>query len=60
MLLTKADKPKAPELESTARGVAEALAKHPTAYPEILLTSSETGAGVEALRASVARLVEEG
>ena len=59
-VLTKADKPKSAELERTARGVAEALLKHPTAYPEILLTSSETGRGVESLRASVARLLAEG
>ena len=34
------------------------LAKHPTAYPQILKTSSETGDGLPELRATIAGLLE--
>ena len=33
-----------------------ALAKHPAAYPEIVVTSSEKGEGIETLRALIATL----
>ncbi|MEL6977181.1 MAG: ribosome biogenesis GTP-binding protein YihA/YsxC [Pseudomonadota bacterium] len=59
VVLTKADKPKAAALEATAARVAEGLRAHPAAYPEILLTSSETGRGVEGLRAAIAQLLAE-
>ena len=59
-VLTKADKLKGTSVEAIASQVAAALQKHPTAYPEILLTSSETGRGVESLRASIAQLIEQG
>jgi GTP-binding protein len=35
---------------------AQRLATHPAAYPEIVLTSSETGDGIPTLRAIVAGL----
>jgi GTP-binding protein len=34
-----------------------ALSKHPAAYPELILTSSEKGMGVETLRATIAGLI---
>lgn len=58
-VLTKADKVRAPALETIAAKVGEDLKRHPTAYPELILTSSETGAGVPTLRAAVARLLAE-
>ena len=56
LVLTKADAVKPGAL---ARKLAEAeamVAKHAAAYPQALATSSETGAGMEALRAALASL----
>jgi GTP-binding protein len=55
-VLTKADKPKASELEAVIAKVGEELAKHPAAYPQILATSARTGMGIPELRAAVASL----
>lgn len=55
-VLTKADKISRAERETVLGQVRGALAKHPAAYPEIVLTSSETGEGIETLRALVAGL----
>ena len=53
LILTKADKVKASELaEVTARTEAEARTR-PAAHPEIIVTSAETGLGMDALRAAV-------
>lgn len=56
VVLTKADKMKASELESILAQVRSALSKHPAAFPEILVTSSEKNTGVETLRAIIAGL----
>ncbi len=53
IVLTKADKVKASELEATAARVAEEARKHPAAFPVLHLTSSEKGMGIAALRAAV-------
>ena len=58
VVLTKADKPKASELEAVQAKVARALSKHPAAYPQILTTSARMGGGIEALRAAIASLGE--
>jgi GTP-binding protein len=53
VILTKADKNKASELaEVTARTEQEAR-KHPAAHPEVIVTSGETGLGMDRLRAAV-------
>ncbi len=57
-VLTKADKPKAAELARTLEAVQADLGTHPAAYPEIIVTSSENGDGLELLRAAVAQLLE--
>ena len=59
-VLTKADKPKAAELAATVAKVSEELSKHPAAYPQILITSARTGAGIPELRATVAGLSPNG
>ena len=59
IILTKADKPKKSELEKTVAGVMAAIKKHPAAFPEIILTSSETGEGVDVVKQHVARLLFE-
>lgn len=55
-VLTKADKVKDKDREKTLAQVRAALAKHPAAYPEIVLTSSQKGNGIETLRAIIATL----
>lgn len=57
VVLTKADKVSQTVRDDTIAQVQAALAKHPAAYPEIVVTSSEKGEGVETLRAIIAGLV---
>ena len=59
VVLTKADKMKAGALAKVVAGVGESLKKHPTAYPEIIVTSSDKGDGVPVLRAAVADLLTQ-
>ncbi|MCI4661631.1 MAG: ribosome biogenesis GTP-binding protein YihA/YsxC [Neomegalonema sp.] len=60
VILTKADKPRASELEAAIARTQEGLQRHPTAFPQIIITSSETGRGVDKVRAAIARLMSEG
>ncbi|MFN0114699.1 MAG: ribosome biogenesis GTP-binding protein YihA/YsxC [Paracoccaceae bacterium] len=53
-VLTKADKIGAHERETSLAQVRGALARHPAAYPELIVTSSEKGEGIATLRAVVA------
>ena len=55
-VLTKADKVKEKDRARVLDQVREKLSKHPAAYPEIVLTSSEKGDGVPTLRAIIATL----
>lgn len=55
-VLTKADKVKAKDLDTALARTRSALAKHPAAYPEMILTSSEKGDGIATLRATIASL----
>ena len=59
IVLTKADAVKKSELAARIVEVEAALAKRPAAYPGVLVTSADEGAGIEALRAAVARLLAE-
>lgn len=56
IVLTKADKLKPTELTACIEATAEAIRKRPAAHPEIIATSSETGAGIDVLRAEIAAL----
>ncbi len=56
VVLTKIDKIKAHEHEKLIAQVSQSLAKHPAAYPEIILTSSEKGLGIPTLRSVIATL----
>lgn len=56
VVLTKADKVNLATREATITQVQGALAKHPAAFPEIVVTSSEKGEGLETLRAIIAGL----
>jgi GTP-binding protein len=56
VVLTKADKVKGKDRDRVLEQVRGALAAHPAAFPELVLTSSETGDGIATLRALVADL----
>jgi GTP-binding protein len=53
VVLTKADKLKASELERVRAATAEEARKHPAAFPELHVTSSEKKLGIAELRAAV-------
>ncbi|WP_137110264.1 ribosome biogenesis GTP-binding protein YihA/YsxC [Rhodobacter sp. SY28-1] len=55
-VLTKVDKINRVEREAVIEQVKGALGKHPAAYPEIVVTSSEKGEGIETLRALIATM----
>ncbi|MEO0938904.1 MAG: ribosome biogenesis GTP-binding protein YihA/YsxC [Pseudomonadota bacterium] len=55
-VLTKTDKVKVAERGKVLGQVRSKLAQHPAAFPEIVLTSSEKGDGIETLRAIIATL----
>jgi GTP-binding protein len=55
-VLTKADMVKPTEIAGTADATRAAIAKRPAAHPEIIATSSETGLGIDLLRAEIAAL----
>ncbi len=56
VVMTKADKVLRADREAAIEQVKGALSKHPAAYPEIIVTSSEKGDGIETLRAIIATL----
>ncbi len=53
LILTKADKVKATDLAAVAEATADEARKRPAAHPEIIVTSAETGLGMDALRTAV-------
>jgi GTP-binding protein len=55
-VLTKADKPESAAIAAIQDEIAGALARHPAAHPEVLVTSARTGAGIAGMRAALARL----
>ena len=57
LVLTKADKIKASELQDVEGRTRAEAAKHPAAHPEIITTSSETGLGIDRLRKAVIEAV---
>lgn len=56
VVLTKADKPPHADLEAVIAEVCAGLARHPAAYPQLVVTSAETGVGLDALRAVAAAM----
>ena len=56
LVLTKADKVKAAGRDAVLAQVRDALSKHPAAYPELIVTSSEKGDGIADLRAVIATI----
>jgi GTP-binding protein len=57
VVLTKSDKINKATRDATLENVRVALARHPAAYPELVMTSSEKGDGIETLRAIITSLV---
>jgi len=60
VVLTKADKPKSPELARLIEAVATEMKKHPAALPEPIVTSSRTSIGIDELQADLATLADAG
>ena len=58
IVITKADKPRPDELEQALARTRTAIARRPAAHPELVITSSRSGEGMEQLRAEIARLLE--
>ena len=54
VVLTKADKVKDKDRKTMLAQVRKALSKHPAAFPELVLTSSDKGEGIATLRAIIA------
>ena len=57
VVMTKADKVKEKDRAEIMDQVRSKLSKHPAAFPEIVLTSSEKGDGIPTLRALIANLI---
>ena len=58
VVLTKLDKIKVSEQPALIEQVDKSLQKHPAAYPELILTSSEKGEGLETLRSVIYSLTQ--
>ena len=59
VVLTKADQVKPADLQAQIEATTAALSKHPAAFPQVLATSSRSGAGMAELRAAMVRLLGE-
>src|SRR5271166_3026479 len=59
LVLTKADQVGDAGRASLIATTKRSIAKHPAAFPELLLTSARTGAGLAELRSAIARLLVE-
>ena len=55
IVLTKADKIKAHERDTVAAATLKAISKRPAAFPAVIVTSAEKGAGLPELRAEIMR-----
>jgi GTP-binding protein len=59
LLLTKVDELKREERNRRLAEITAALSRRPAAFPQVLLTSSAKGDGIDELRAAIARLLAE-
>ena len=59
VVLTKADAVKAAARAEVVAKVEAELKRHPAAYPDVLLTSSEEGLGIAEMRAGIVQLMRE-
>ena len=58
LVLTKADKVKATDLQAVLADTAAEVRKRPAAHPDVIATSAEGGLGIPELRAAVLEAVE--
>jgi GTP-binding protein len=59
IVLTKCDQVSAAVLAERTAALKAAMRKRPAAFPDLIATSSHSGAGIAELRAAVARLLAE-
>jgi GTP-binding protein len=59
IVLTKADKPPPRAVGEIVIATEKKLARHPAAFPSVLVTSSEKGTGIAELRAAIAAIAAE-
>jgi GTP-binding protein len=59
IVLTKADQVPQAELETRIAEVQGAIVRRAAAFPDVIATSAETGAGIPELRGAIARLLAE-
>jgi GTP-binding protein len=59
IVLTKCDQVEEAALAERVDEVKAAVRKRPAAFPDLIATSARTGAGIDLLRAAVARLLAE-
>lgn len=59
IVLTKADKAKGGDLAGVVAATVAQIVKRPAAHPEVLATSSASGAGIAELRAEIAELITQ-
>jgi len=59
LVLTKCDQVSSAELAERRQTVQATVRKRAAAFPDVLTTSARTGDGIPALRAAIARLLEE-
>ena len=59
VVLTKADKIKAHELEALMQATAKALNTHAAAFPDVIATSAAKGTGIAELRAAIAKILAD-
>lgn len=59
VVLTKTDKLKPSGLEAVSAKVADAIRRRPAAFPAVIATSSEKGAGIDDLREAISALLVE-
>ena len=57
VVLTKSDKVKMAEMEKTVLKTQKAIAKNVAAHPQVLITSSVKGYGLDELRGVIAHLI---
>ncbi|MDQ0392404.1 ribosome biogenesis GTP-binding protein YihA/YsxC [Labrys monachus] len=59
IVLTKADEVKAAELERRVAETKEKISRRPAAFPELIVTSSREGTGMDVLRSTIAQILAE-
>ncbi len=59
IVLTKCDQVSEVELAERSESVKAAMRNRPAAFPDLVATSARTGAGIDLLRAAIARLLRE-